>query len=363
MVTPESAIVPPRIPQEPSLLFSPAEVRAESHSTPPIATPSRQAYHQTFWELRDGVSQLDAPPEVSLPIGNLRIGDSAFRSETESERPFWLPPSSQDGHGGPTALNANEHEGPAALNAPIALTHFSLKGNTRPSHVPPNASTPTSSIHASRTSQRFRHSPLSGPATASSRSVRSSVSPTENETENEHETESESESEREYPRRSYRSDTTRGSSPSAASHSGETSTSGTRSPTPNEPSLGLVKTLRFLKADGQYVMYSLTSKEAIESPPELALLDPGTLFSRLNPGTLDVEQVWVWSQSKTWVTGEDGDVHPTLPQRRLSIRRLSGRVDANWVLKNTYRTYKQRELKDLMMKQVCDDDSLCPFLS
>ncbi|KAK7682693.1 hypothetical protein QCA50_014076 [Cerrena zonata] len=117
------------------------------------------------------------------------------------------------------------------------------------------------------------------------------------------------------------------------------------------PLSSLSKTLRFMKKDGQFLTYSFTAHNAIEVPPQLPGLGIGTLFVRLDSSSLDVLQVWVWSQENNWRTGEDGDAHPTLPHRCLSIRSIAGRTEANWVLKNTYKTYKQRELRQKMLSQ------------
>ncbi|KAK7686693.1 hypothetical protein QCA50_010293 [Cerrena zonata] len=120
---------------------------------------------------------------------------------------------------------------------------------------------------------------------------------------------------------------------------------------PNFSPASLSKQLRFMKKDGQFITYSYTTHMAIDMPPELAELELGTLFVRLNPDTLDVAQVWTWTSRNVWVVCQDGDAHPIFSHRCLSIRSIAGRTEANWVLKTTYKTYRQRELRQQLLAQ------------
>ena len=116
-----------------------------------------------------------------------------------------------------------------------------------------------------------------------------------------------------------------------------------------------VRPFRSGTANGQYTLwYTSTARFDLPyPPPNLLRLRSGYLYLHGNTLTGDM-QVWLWQQDRTWsdVVWE-GMPHPTIQDRYLWYR---SKFEPSWVTRHTYVTYKGRQKRDEIERDVDDDE-------
>ena len=309
----------------------------ESRSTRPsvqsqsalLASASEQCYvspvqglRKTLRELHEAIDELDSPLSLSRHTTSQGYSGS-LNHETRSERDFWRPDSGLASlTSAPSRFPSPESDHVLGLVAPLSTT--------------------PQSPHVRWVSSPSEEIPWAGIS-------RSSVSPAPT-------LDSEEESETDTQRSLSGSPD---SDPDSALSSTRDSDSDSDSDSDITQSFATVKKVQWMKNHEPFVSYKKTSKTSILVPPEFDDLKPGDLFVRLDPDTLDTIQTWVWAQERVWRDGQDGDVHPFLLQHRLSLRRIDGKLTANWILKSSHQAYKQRARKLQILEQVSQSLSLC----
>ncbi|PIL33627.1 hypothetical protein GSI_04250 [Ganoderma sinense ZZ0214-1] len=115
-----------------------------------------------------------------------------------------------------------------------------------------------------------------------------------------------------------------------------------------------VRPFRSGTANGQYTLwYTSTGRFDLPSPPPNLRLRPGYLYLHGNTLTGDM-QVWLWRQDRSWsdVVWE-GMPHPTIRDRYLWYR---SKFEPSWVTRHTYVTYRGRQKRDEIERDVDDDE-------